>query len=85
MADVVRSLRPGGPQDIYEYSSHCTKCGQKMVGTLRQIGDGRCSCGGEIDCTDMRIWFDALRSSDWKTVRSIKSIRRVDGHTGDET
>jgi hypothetical protein len=82
MAEVVRSLRPGGPHDTFVYSTHCTQCGQKISGTLRQLfqqaGEGLCSCGGKLDATDLARWSAALRANDWVAASKIASIRQVE-------
>jgi hypothetical protein len=83
-ADFMRALRPGGPLDTLEYSTHCTQCGKKFVGTFRQYGDGLCSCGGKLDTKDVAQWLAALRANDLTVVRRITTIRQIENKAGSD-
>jgi hypothetical protein len=87
MADLLRSIRPGGPQDTTQYSAHCTKCGIEMVRTSRQLIDGPCpcECGGQIDTSDWVRWLQAFLAGDLKTTQSIKNVRFIELNPGDES
>jgi len=59
-ADLVRSLRPGGPQDTIECTTHCLSCGAEVTKTFRELPEVCSTCGGDLDGTDLGIWCAAV-------------------------